>query len=570
MNSHVIVCGLGRTGFKILCLLKEQDAEVVGVNDRPLRGIPSSSSSHFIIGDLRSPQTLIDAGIHNAHTLVLASGDDALNLAILTQARVLNPSIRIVNRLFNTSLGQQIDRTLPDHVSMSVAALAAPVFAFAALGNRAIGQLRLKRQSWPIHEEVIDAHHPWLGRHLHELWESRSRMFIYYLPAQNQTDFISAMYEGRCIELGDRLILATQPNVQSSQQTIAHVIQGVLTSLNHFQQQIRPTIIVLFALLATIVTATLTYVTVNFNVSVVDALYFSVGMITGAGGNEGVAEQSPESIKVFTVIMMLLGTGVIGVCYALLNDLVLGTRFRKMWSTVRVPRRNHYIVCGLGGIGINIVSQLRDNGCDVVVIETDPNNRFLSMVRSLKVPVICGDASLAAILQTAHIQQASALITVTSNDVTNLEIALSAKGLAPKLPVIMRTQDPDFAPLAQEVFAFEAIFSPADLSAPAFAAAALGGRILGNGMTGNALWVAIATIITPGHPFCGRRVKEAAMDADFVPLHIETMHQEIHGWDLLETSLSAGDVLYMTLPAKNLQMLWRSHPTPLAVPLQRL
>ncbi|MEB3212850.1 MAG: NAD(P)-binding protein, partial [Leptolyngbyaceae bacterium] len=346
MTSHVIVCGLGRTGFKILCLLREQEAEVVGVSDRPLDYRHASHELHrdlnpdlnrdlnpelnIVVGDLRSPQTLIDAGVHEAHTLVLASGDDALNLAILTQARVLNPSIRIVNRLFNASLGQQLDRTLPDHVSMSVSALAAPVFAFAALGNRAIGQLRLDRQAWPIHEEMIHEHHPWLGIPLHELWENRSRMFIYYLPAQNQTDFISAMYEGRRVERGDRIILATQPNVQSSQQTIVHAFQGVWTSLTHLHQQIRPTIIVLLALLVTIVTATLTYVTVNFDVSIVDALYFSVGMITGAGGNEGVAEEAPESVKVFTVVMMLLGTGVIGVCYALLNDLILGTRFRRL------------------------------------------------------------------------------------------------------------------------------------------------------------------------------------------------------------------------------------------------
>jgi len=265
---------------------------------------------------------------------------------------------------------------------------------------------------------------------------------------------------------------------------------------------------------------------------------------------------------------MLLGTGVIGVCYALLNDFILGTRFRRLWNTVRIPQRNHYIVCGLGGIGMKVVNQLKENGCEVVVIEQDPSNRFLSMAHSSKIPVIHGDASLAATLQAAHIGQAEALIAVTSDDVANLEIALSAKGLAPRVPIIMRTQDPDFAPLAQEVFDFDAILSPADLAAPSFAAAALGGRILGNGMTGNILWMAIATIITPGHPFCGKRVKEAAMDVDFVPLSLETMHQTVHGWDLLEMSLSPGDVLYMTLPAKKLEVLWRSHPTSLAVPIK--
>ena len=103
-----------------------------------------------------------------------------MNLAVLTQARVLNPHIRVVNRLFNASLGDRLDHSLSDHFSMSVSALSAPIFAFAALGNRAIGQLQLFKQTWAIREEYVDEDHPWLGRPLSELWEDRSRMLIYY------------------------------------------------------------------------------------------------------------------------------------------------------------------------------------------------------------------------------------------------------------------------------------------------------------------------------------------------------------------------------------------------------
>ena len=80
-----------------------------------------------------------------------------------------------------------LDQTLSNRVSISVPALAAPVFAFAALGSQAIRQLR------PIHKEYIDEHHPWFERKLSELWENRSRMLIYYLPVKGQTDLISAV-----------------------------------------------------------------------------------------------------------------------------------------------------------------------------------------------------------------------------------------------------------------------------------------------------------------------------------------------------------------------------------------
>lgn len=560
MKTRIIVCGLGRAGHQVFRLLKQQGAIVTGINSRPLAEHELEPGDQIIIGDLWAASTLIAAGISEAHTLVLTTSDDALNLAVLTQARVLNPQVRIVNRLFNASLGDRLDQTLPNHFSMSVAALAAPVFAFAALGNRAIGQLRLFQQTWPIREEYIDENHAWRGRRLSDLWEDRSRMLIYYLPARNRMDLVSAVVGGKHLQPGDRLIVATQPQVQSSERTLQQRLIGVWTSIRYFQQHIRPTIWITLVLLATIIGSTLLYTTTNFHTSLVDALYFSVGLITGAGGNEGVVEQAPADIKLFTVILMLVGAAVVGIFYALLNDFVLGTRLQQLWSTARVPQRHHYIVCGLGGVGIQIVTQLRSSGCEVVVIERDPNNRFLNVAQALKVPVIQGDANLATTLQTAHVTGAAALLSVTSDDVANLEIALTAKGLAPKLSVIVRNQNPQFAPLAQQVFDFEAVFSPAELAAPSFAAAALGGRVLGNGMTADILWVALATPITAVHPFCGKRVKEVAIEADFVPLYLEKKHQTTHGWNLLDLELNPGDLLYLTIPATELEVLWRTNP----------
>ena len=236
MKPRIIVCGLGGTGYKIFCLLRQQGAAVVGISDRPL----PDEGDDVIIGDLRAASTLRRAGIKEAQTLILSCNDDALNLAILTHARILNPQIRIINRLFNTSLGDRLDQTLPNHVSMSVAALAAPVFAFAALGNEAIGQLRLFNQTWPIYEEVIHENHPWMGRRLSDLWDDRSRMLIYYLPKKGQVDLVSAVINGQKFQPGDRLIVGTQPNVRGRRQSWLRKLLKVLTSLRQFQNHAQP------------------------------------------------------------------------------------------------------------------------------------------------------------------------------------------------------------------------------------------------------------------------------------------------------------------------------------------
>ena len=61
-------------------------------------------------------------------------------------------------------------------------------------------------------------------------------------------------------------------------------------------------------------------------------------MITGAGGQEQVAENARAAIKVFTGLMLLVGAGVIGICYALLNDFILGAHLQSLWSMARMPR----------------------------------------------------------------------------------------------------------------------------------------------------------------------------------------------------------------------------------------
>lgn len=558
MKPRIIVCGLGRTGYKVFRLLRQQGALVIGIHPH---AIPGEASGDVIVGDLHAASTLIEAGIEQAHTIVIAGPDDELNLSIMMQARVLNPRIRIINRFFNTSLGERLDQAVPNHLSMSVAGLAAPVFTFAALGNRAIGQIKLFRQTWPIHEEWIDNNHPWLGRKLSDLWDDRTRVLIYYLPVEGDMDLVAAVVSGQKLKVGDRLIVGTQPRVSPTRKSVIAKLLKVLTNLRQFKQHAQSVVVGAVVLLVIILIATLTYVSAQQNMSIVDALYFSVGMITGAGGNDTLIEKAPLSIKLFTVIMMLVGAAVFGIWYALLNDFILGTRFKQFWDVARIPHCHHYIVCGLSGLSIKIVQQLHASKHEVVVIERDPNNKYVNTARGLGIPVIHGDASFPSVLETANLELAAGLLAVTGNDATNLEIALKAKGLTSKVPVIVHYADPDFAPMAQQVFDFEVVLSPAELAAPAFAAAALGGKILGNGITGDSLWVAFATLITPSHPFCGERVKEAAMSADFVPLYLETSSQTIHGWDLLETSLSGGDILYLTMPATRLYQLWRSAPS---------
>ncbi len=551
---QVIVCGLGRTGYHIFSILKQQDINVVGISERP---VPSDRDD-IIVGDIRLEKTLIAAGIHNAQTLLLASNDDALNLAVMTQARLLNPNIRIVNRLFNSRLGERLDRTLPDHLSMSVTSLVAPIFAFNALGNRAIGQLHLFNYNWPIEEQTIAADHPWCGRSLQALWENPTRMLIAYRSATSNMDLMTGVREGHVLEVGDRLVLSNRPSQRQRRSPLKFRMRRLLGSFVQVRHQGQAVLWVLLALMLTVGVATLTYISSNSEISWVDALYFSMGMITGAGGQEEVAEQASALVKVFTAVMMLVGAGVIGICYALLNDFILGMHLQKLWTAIQLPNSGHHILCGLGGVGVKILEQFRDIGIEQVAIECDPNSRYLGAARNQKIPFLIGDASVPDTLKAANIHKAASLLAVTSNDTVNLEIAIIAKSLAPRLPVLVRVHDPKFARQIQTVFDFDMVMSPTELAAPAFSAAAIGGRVFGNCLTSNGLWIAIATLVTPRHPLHDRRLSESAATEGFTPLYLEKNGKRIHGHELLASRLENGAVLYLMMAAKNWERLWVS------------
>ncbi|MGK7891756.1 MAG: TrkA family potassium uptake protein [Leptolyngbyaceae cyanobacterium] len=556
MEPQVIVCGLGRTGYHIFSLLQQQDIAAVGISDQPL----PNYSQNIIIGDMRQESTLIAAGIHHAQTLLIASNDDALNVAVMTQARLINPRIRVVNRLFNSRLGDRLDHTLPCHLSMSVASLVAPIFAFAAMGNRAIGHLRLFKHHWPIEEQVITSDHPWCGRSLQALWADPTRMLLAYEPATCQptlqTDLITAVMQDQRLQPGDRLLISNRPSQRRQRSPLKRWMGQVLGSLSQIKRQGRAVLWVLLALLVTIAIATLTYLSTSPNVSVVNALYFSVGMITGAGGQETVAEQAPAAVKVFTAVMMIVGAAVIGICYALLNDFILGTHLQQLWSATQVPARDHHIICGLGGVGIRLATQLNDLDSEQVAIELTPNSRFSGTARNHKIPVVIGDASVPETLKSVNIHKAKSLLAVTSNDMVNLEIAITAKSMEPRLPVLVRIHDPKFAQQIQQVFDFDMVMSPTELAAPAFAAAAIGGRIFGNCLTRSGLWFAIATLITPNHPLYGQTIYESAQLTGFTPLYLEARGKRIQGHHLLTTRLDTESVLHLMIPAKHWDRLW--------------
>lgn len=105
---------------------------------------------------------------------------------------------------------------------------------------------------------------------------------------------------------------------------------------------------------------------------------------------------------------------------------------RQAWQVALASTySNHVIVCGLGRVGLRIITRLIDAGYATVVIERDWSAEFVQTAVNLGVPVVAGDAREAAILRQAGLLRSCAIIAGIDGDLVNVEIGLAARALPP-------------------------------------------------------------------------------------------------------------------------------------------
>lgn len=139
---------------------------------------------------------------------------------------------------------------------------------------------------------------------------------------------------------------------------------------------------------------------------------------------------------------------------------------------------DHIVLCGLGKVGFSILELLDRLRLDVVVITLDVNAEWLRRAQTMAKRLVLADARASDVLLSADITQARAVIVATDDDLTNLEVALDARRLAPDAAVVVRLFDNRLAERVQRDLGVQAVLNSATLAAPAFIAAALGDRFV--------------------------------------------------------------------------------------------
>ena len=138
MIGHVVVCGAGRVGFRVVEQLLKVGQQVVVIEKNEqahFAGVLRDGNVPVLFDDIANPKSLERVNIRTAQAIVCATNDDLANLNVALDARKVNPQLRIVLRLFDEDLVERVRENFHAEAH-STSALSAPAIALSALDPR--------------------------------------------------------------------------------------------------------------------------------------------------------------------------------------------------------------------------------------------------------------------------------------------------------------------------------------------------------------------------------------------------------------------------------------------------
>ena len=140
-GGHVVVCGLGNIGYRVVEELTAMGEQVVAVDKSgggPFvetvrrKGVPT------FVGDATVPEVLRQMRAETAKVVIAATASELANLEIALLVREMRPGQRVVVRLFDPEFAEAVRDAADIRHALSASALAAPAFAAAVYGDRVL------------------------------------------------------------------------------------------------------------------------------------------------------------------------------------------------------------------------------------------------------------------------------------------------------------------------------------------------------------------------------------------------------------------------------------------------
>lgn len=481
--GHVIVCGLHADGLRIIEQLHATGARVVVIDSQrnsPLAaelarlGVPRQQA------DSRTAQALEAAGARRASAIVCIEQDDLHTLATALLAHELHPAIRVVVQVHNAAVGRALGAI--DASVLDAARLASASIVEASLGH-GVRQLRLGSDAFAVANAKVRK-----NGSLRQLYGDLAPLAI--MREGGATE----LRPGRdaVVSVGERVVMIGSPEgieAAGLGQRRRHrgdaqhrdarrsLVRDVISGIDRPVRYALGALVVLVLISVTVLR--IGYHDGHGHMSVLDALYFTVETIGTVGFGDFYFRDQPEWLRVWAIALMIVGAMLATVFFAMLTNMLVTRRLAETLGRRRITGLvDHVIVIGAGSVGVAVVDGLVERGKDVVVVDSDDNNRYLGHLRDKGVHVVIADATQPETLSDAGLDRARGVAVLTSDDLANIETGLAIRDLLgerwSEVPVVLRLFEPRLMRTVTRSFGFPFVRSPAALAAPWFVGAAFG------------------------------------------------------------------------------------------------
>ena len=140
-RDHVVLCGMGHLGYRVLLNLLAQKQDVVVIErdgQKRFLHLAKQLGAPVFVRDIKDDDALVAAGVGVARSFIAATNDDMANLEAALDARRMNPNIRVALRIFDQQLAEKLRQAFSFDSVFSSSALAAPAVAAMALDRRIV------------------------------------------------------------------------------------------------------------------------------------------------------------------------------------------------------------------------------------------------------------------------------------------------------------------------------------------------------------------------------------------------------------------------------------------------
>jgi Trk K+ transport system NAD-binding subunit len=569
LDGHVIVCGLHGLGMRIVEQLHHAGERVVVIGDeadiRLARVVIGWGVPH-LSGNAALPETLWEAGLAGAAAVVCVEGTDLRNLEISLQAQQLRPGLRVVTHIRNRAVGRALGAGGGPGAVLDVAGLSAPSVIEACL-RESVHRLDLGGTRFLVAGARVER-----AGSLRELFGTLIPLAV--TPVAGGEVEICPGRDHRVWPGDGVTLVGTEFELREQGVALGHgpVSAGPRGGLRwaaplHWLRAVGSAgtrgLRLALSGLAALVGVSSVVLWQGYGepgMSPLDGLYFSVETIATVGFGDFSFADQPTWLRLYAIMLMVLGVTGTAVVLAYLTDLLVSRRIERSYGRrIAAGMSGHVVVAGLGTVGVEVVTGLKARGHQVVVIEHSDDNRFLAQARALGVPVVFGDATLPATLDAANLGSASAVAVLTSDDMVNIEAGLTLRDVLGErwstTPVVLRIFERTLAHTLADRFGFHHVRSTAELAAPWFVGAALGLEIMGTFTAQERPFLAGRFTITPGGGLDGLTMQELSEQTKVVAIvrgdgsveHPPRRHTRFH----------SGDQAFLIGPYEELLMVLR-------------